>query len=561
MAIRVLDDKLINKIAAGEVVDRPAAIVKEMIENSVDAGATKIVVRITNAGLGRIEVEDNGCGIAFDEVPTAFLRHATSKIAQEDDLTRIQTMGFRGEALPSIASVSRMDIYTMKANDIGVYAQIEGGRITELKPHPCSFGTKIVVTDLFYNTPVRKKFLKSPVTEGNYIYNIICWYALSYSGTSFSFQNDQRKFFKTPGNGSLIDVVRIIYGHDFAAQLQPLSYDGPEYGLKGLISVPKFTRINRKHQVFFVNGRPIRSPLLYKAVDSGYRGLIVSREHPVVILSLSAPLESIDVNIHPQKREVRFRDEPVVYRVVEQAIRKQLSGTDYSFRIEGNDDYRPFSTGKLGFAEESAVTLKPSLHTYHDPFEEVINEEVPYKVIGQLFNSYIIAEKEYDIWLIDQHAAAERIIYNQLINAGDCNDDEIQSYLLSLPLELSSSQVDLLAKHKDALAELGFELDFLGFNSVILRAIPKVFSGQELEVILKIADQLADEENLDIKHEAYSMAACKKAVKANQRLTVMEMEAIIGDLINTENYKYCPHGRPTMVKISREDIEKMFKRS
>jgi DNA mismatch repair protein MutL len=560
VAIRVLEDKLINKIAAGEVVDRPAAIVKEMIENSVDAGATKILVRIANAGLGRIEVEDNGRGMAFDEVPTAFLRHATSKIVTEDDLNRIQTMGFRGEALPSIASVSRMEIYTMKADDIGVYAQIEGGRIIELKPHPCSFGTKIIVTDLFYNTPVRKKFLKSPVTEGNYIYNIICWYALSYPGISFSFQNDQRKFFKTPGNGSLIDVVRTIYGHDFAAQLQPLSYDGPEYSLHGLISIPKFTRVNRKHQMFFVNGRPIRSPLLYKAVDSGYRGVLVSREHPVVILSLNAPLDSIDVNIHPQKREVRFRDEPVVFRVVEQAIRKQLSGTDYGFRIEGNGDYQHFTMEKLGFAEESAVTIRPTLHTHPGPFEEVINEEVPYKVIGQHFNSYIITEKEHDIWLIDQHAAAERIIYNRLINAGESND-EIQSYLLSLPLELSSSQVDLLAKHKDALAGLGFEIDILGFNSVIIRGIPKVFSGQELEVVLKIADRLAEKEDLDIKHEAYSMAACQKAVKANQRLTIMEMEAIVRDLFNTENYKYCPHGRPTMVKISRNDIEKMFKRS
>ncbi|NLB51885.1 MAG: DNA mismatch repair endonuclease MutL [Syntrophomonadaceae bacterium] len=321
MAIKLLSDEVINKIAAGEVIERPASIVKELIENSIDAGASLINVRILNGGIDEIQVEDNGAGIEHDQLTTAFLRHATSKLAREEDLYAIGTMGFRGEALPSIASVSRIELYTKTYAAAGSKCLVEGGMIKKLERYPTAEGTKIIIRDLFYNTPVRKTFLKSPVSEGNNIYDTVCKYALAYPEISFVFDNQKKTQFKTPGNGILRDTVFTLFGSDMNQFLIEVDEKGSQFSLQGLISKPEYKRNNRKLGFFFVNKRPVKSPILNRAMDNAYRGLLVSREFPVFFLSLTAVPESIDVNIHPQKSEVRFRDEQTVIRFVSGVVK------------------------------------------------------------------------------------------------------------------------------------------------------------------------------------------------------------------------------------------------
>jgi DNA mismatch repair protein MutL len=301
MTIRLLDESLINQIAAGEVIERPASIVKELVENSLDAGSTRITVNIGNSGLDTIEVEDNGTGMTGDDLPLAFLRHATSKIKNELDLFKIRSMGFRGEALPSIASVSRIQIISRTEDTEGVCAFLEAGQIIKMEPCAHTRGTRIVVSDLFYNTPVRKKFLKSPVGESRHIYDMVCRYALARPDVSFSFVNEKKTVFKTPGNNSLRDTLTAIYGRDYLQHLVDIRHQGSTLSLAGLVSTPELTRTNRRNQIFFVNRRPVRTPLLFRALDEGYKGLLISRQQPVVILNLSVPAESVDVNVHPQK--------------------------------------------------------------------------------------------------------------------------------------------------------------------------------------------------------------------------------------------------------------------
>lgn len=576
MAIKILDEKVINKIAAGEVIERPASAVKELVENSVDAGADKIGVHIAGAGIELVEIEDNGEGMTYDELLLAFQRHATSKISSEEDLFRISSMGFRGEALPSIAAVSKIDVYTQKGEGEGVYARIEGGQFLEIRPHPCPRGTKIIVRDLFYNTPVRKKFLKSPVTEARHVYDVMCRYSLARPDISFSFGNEKKNFFKTPGNGKLRDAVTVIYGKDFLTPLVDVCFQGENYSLNGLVSTPGISRINRKNQLFFINCRPVRSPLLYSAVDAAYKGLLLSREYPVVILALSVPCDRVDVNVHPQKNEVRFRDEKSVFKLVQQVIRDTLDRVDCSVNLPYLSEEQDTAADFRSPAEEKQTAVRepylldfdlkadlkqPNLERDFKKERDLFGSgSREYTIIGQCLNAYILLEMDNSLWLVDQHAAHERIMYNRLQKIYENSQNLAQMLAFPLVLEISAEQIDLLESNRGFFAELGFMLEPIGHNSILIRAVPALISGQEIDVLSELLDLIQENKFPDLKEKAITVMSCKKAVKAGMRLELREMQEIIEQLFAAENHKNCPHGRPTFIKLPHKDIDRMFKR-
>ena len=580
MSIKPLDDNLINKIAAGEVIERPASVVKELIENSIDASATIISVNINRGGIDRIEVEDNGQGMEGEDIPLAFQRHATSKISSLEDLFNINTMGFRGEALPSIASVSRIDLYSQKAGSIGAFARLEGGHFLKVENRPGPMGTRIIVSDLFFNTPARRSFLKSAVTEGNHVYDLLRKYALSRPDISFSFSNDRKQFFKTPGNGSLKDTVLTVFGRDFAGYLTDITYMGEEYTIEGLISTPELRRTNRKNQYFFINHRPVRSVLLYKAVDQAYQGFLLSREQPAIILSLKIPPGSVDVNVHPQKSEVRFKDEKAVFRIVNAVLKEALGKIDYrplNYSSLEHNIYSPVPPGRshqdrivyeTGVSFDFDVTSNPGavpmqpINDWRIAREEENGQPAAgeFRIIGQCLNSYILLEMNQSLYLVDQHAAHERIMYNQLKEMYNTGKEVTQLLVVPLALELSPGQIYIIENHNDFFADLGFDLDVIAPDTVLIRATPGGISGQELELVNELIELWQDNTLPDIQEEALKTLACKKAIKAGEGLYVQEMERIITELLNSPDYKNCPHGRPTIIKMSQAELDRLFKR-
>lgn len=589
MAIKLLNDEVINKIAAGEVIERPASIVKELIENSIDANASKIKISIVNGGKDYIEIEDDGIGLDKDSIPLAFLRHATSKITNENDLYNIFTMGFRGEALPSIAAVSKVTLYSNKSSNVGVKAQIEGGVIKELEDYPGPQGTRIIVYDLFYNTPARKNFLKTAVTEGNNILELVNKYALAYPEISFTFIKDNRQYYKTPGNSNWLDTVKVVLGHDLAGSLISVDYQGEKYFVQGFISNPDYTRRNRKNQYFFINSRPIRSSLLYKAIDTSYKGLLVSKEHPIVILSIKLNPEEVDVNVHPQKSEVRFKDEQSIFHVVYQVLREKLTNVDYNpvhkwtkdINATVNDVITNKSNEALIFKQQDEVQegalifeslprpnyinkesslIKSPYLSKHELVHNLVDNNLAYKIIGQYNSTYILIECEDALWLIDQHAAEEKIIYTKLKKQYLNNNPASQVLAFPLTLDLSNKDIELIMDNIDLFNQLGFNIELLGYDSIIIRSAPVMSLGEERSLLLDIIDLLKSGETINIYDEALITMACKQAIKAGDRLSFHEMETIVIDLFKTEDYKNCPHGRPTLIKLNKYDIERMFKR-
>jgi DNA mismatch repair protein MutL len=580
MSIKPLDDNLINKIAAGEVIERPASVVKELIENSIDASATIISVNINRGGIDRIEVEDNGQGMEGEDIPLAFQRHATSKISSLEDLSNINTMGFRGEALPSIASVSRIDLYSQKAGSVGAFASLEGGRFLKAENRPAPVGTRIIVSDLFFNTPARRSFLKSAVTEGNHVYDLLRRYALSRPDISFSFSNDRKQFFKSPGNGSLKDTVLTVFGRDFAGYLTDVAYAGEEYTIEGLISTPELRRTNRKNQYFFINHRPVRSVLLYKAVDQAYQGFLLSREQPAIILSLKIPPVSVDVNVHPQKSEVRFKDEKSVFRIVNAVLKGALEKIDYrplnylppehnsfppGFKEQNHQNRVVYETG-MGFdfdgpGNPGAVPMQP-MNDWRIAREEENGQPAAreFRIIGQCLNSYILLEMNQSLYLVDQHAAHERIMYNQLKEMYNTGKEVTQLLAVPLALELSPGQIYIIENHNDFFADLGFDLDVIAPDTVLIRATPGGISGQEMDLVNELLELWQDNTLPNIQEEALKTLACKKAIKAGEGLYGQEMERIITELLNSPDYKNCPHGRPTIIKMSQAELDRLFKR-
>ncbi len=594
MKIQVLSDQLINQIAAGEVVERPASVVKELVENSIDAFSRHITVRIEEGGLQSIEVEDDGEGMSADELPQAFLRHATSKIRREEDLHDLHTLGFRGEALPSIASVSKVEIYSAAASGTGAFARLEGGRIVESGPWPAAGGTRLLVKDLFWNTPARRKFMKSSVTEFHKVHDLMQKQALSQTDISFTFQHNGKTYFKTPGSGRLHETVAALWGKDFLDCFIPVAWEGERIRVRGMISRPEYKRGNRQRQIFFVNGRIVQNPALSRAVDEGYRGLLVSKEYPAVILFLEVAQGDVDCNVHPQKLQVRFRDEGSVFQVVKQTLREHLAqlnhqigfaayaeqtapeekpnpaafyaGNDYSWAPKANHSVHLFPEQPLRVAEEPQSydpfpPVGPGLESWETP-EEAPQDLAgqPFRIIGQVFRGYILAEVRDRLWIVDQHAAHERINYNLIRRKLQENQSLTQMLVIPQVLEVSPRDMDLFREKETELRRLGFLLEPLGEHELILRGVPETCADawENAPNTLEALNDISSAASLE---KMAARLACKKSVKDHQLLDNAEMEKLISRLLTEEDFRHCPHGRPTFVEIAHEELEKKFKRT
>jgi len=536
-SIKILPDDLINKIAAGEVVERPASVVKELVENAIDAGATKITVEIQGAGAKLIRVSDNGCGMSKDEIKLALQRHSTSKIKQLEDLFNIQTLGFRGEALPSIASVSKL----------------------EIEPNPSGSGITAKVKDLFYNTPARKKFMKSPVTEMGHIGDIVSKYALASPQIAFELISDGKPLLHTAGTGSLRDAIISVYGVELAKGLVSNETTFAGGKIFGFISQPTLSRIDKTYEVFFVNKRYIKNFLLNRALEEAYRTLIPNNRYPVAVIFIEISPKQIDVNVHPAKREIKFQKTNEIMEDIRQFVAQTLK-SDKKFKVR-DLPCRQAGWQASNISQATEIIFNATLEPIENPFfDEEPAADAPLQPVYQFKNTYIIATDQNDLVLIDQHAAHERIIYDQLCQQAQ----NIQKQTLLLPETVEAGPI--LKENLDYLNSLGFDLEEFGVNTYRLRTVPAVAlktSAQQL--LLDIAAELKSpgkSVQLEVKQENIrKLIACKSAVKAGDKLSYQEMTQLIKDLFSTPNPCTCPHGRPTMINLSQEELEKRFKRT
>lgn len=595
--INVLPKNIANLIAAGEVIERPASVVKELLENSIDAGATQIVVEIKNGGNEFIRVTDNASGIEREDVEKAFLSHATSKIANENDLNFIKTLGFRGEALPSVAAVSKVHVLTKTANEkIGTKFIIKGGEKESIEEIGTPDGTTIIVKNLFYNTPARYKFLKTDRSEGNYVANTVDKIALSNPGISFKFIRDNRTVLQTSGDGKLENAIYSVFGKDFLDTLVPAELSLNEKKIYGFVSDPHRARKNRSMQHFFLNGRYIKNKTLIAALERAYEHSIMSGFFPTCVLFIELPFEEVDVNVHPAKLEVRFQNEKdifsFVYHSVKTAITKDIKiniddiyeksdDTDYLEDITNktqnfsqNFDSPSFSTKKHDEADQRQIDkfvealdkikdekIDEAVEYEQETFEEYsLNTEGEIKYIGEVFNTYLIAQVKDEMIIIDKHAAHEREIFNEITRGA-----KVCKQILAAPLIINCSkkEYDVLLDNKNLLSKTGFEIDDFGQKSIALRTCPSVLINDDLEAaIMEFASYLMYEKNVanDKLNWLYESIACRAAVKANDDLSDYEKEIFVKRILNDKNVEFCPHGRPVYIKYSKSKIEKLFGR-
>ncbi|NLP29718.1 MAG: DNA mismatch repair endonuclease MutL [Clostridiales bacterium] len=564
--IKKLPKDVADKIAAGEVVDRPVSIVKELVENSIDAGATSIVVEIRRGGKEYIRVTDNGCGIPKADLHLAFLRHATSKIVNENDLNNINTLGFRGEALASIAAVSRVEIVT-KASDekLGSRLQIEGGNIIGEGDTGCPDGTTIIVRDLFYNTPARKKFMKQDAAESTLIIDSVSKIALAYPDIRIRLINNRTTLFSTRGKGNIYENILIIYSKEIGDRLIEVNNQEEDYAIKAFISPLDLSRSNRKGQVFFVNGRHIESKVLEKAVSEGYKERLADGRFPLAFVFLTINPEYLDVNIHPNKREVRFYDSEKVQSFVVNSIQRALYSKGSLPEIKAKHIFQD----KVEENNQEQVDIK-TLLSHREPSDNIDNKEEDTNelklseitVTGSIFGTYITGFDQDSFYLIDQHAAHERVFYEKLIKLmEEMNSDSqviISPFVINFPIAIKIESSQWL----DKLKEIGYVLEEFGPKSFIVKAIPLCMNLSEAKSFLDdFLDQIGESSNTYYKKlDKIIINACKSAVKANDRLSPEEVKELINDLVKTKNPLTCPHGRPTLIKLSKYEIEKMFKR-
>ncbi len=581
--IHVLDEILANKIAAGEVVERPAAVIKELVENAIDAGATRIDISITGGGLQLMRVVDNGSGMAEEDVPLALQRHATSKISNASDLTAIATLGFRGEALPSIASVSRLRITTKRAEDLaGTTADVHGGKMVNLGEAGCPSGTEVRVENLFYNTPARLKFLKSEGAETARVTDIVQRLVLAWPEISFSYTVNGREQLVTAGNGNLEDVVHQVLGKTTARQMIPLEWQGSLLAVKGFVSKPSLARANRNLQFFFVNKRSVRSPLLSDSLQTAYHTLLPRNRFPAAVVFITANQEEVDVNVHPAKREVRFSQERDVYRQFLTGVKSAFG--DYSLI---GDVYTPnysvvsekatpitfgeyadklpeqiFSAGSP--SEQKSIEYEPTMY-YENKSAPLLTTQHTFprlRPIGQHLASYILAQSDSgELYIIDQHAAHERILYDAFkrdLAAGDMPVQEI----LPQTFELDAAESAGLTASLELFAQLGLTFEPFGNNTFILRTVPLFFRQclTQEEIVEFITTTVNQGESAALFEKALQMMACKAAVKANQYMSKEEMEALLHNLSGTEQPNTCPHGRPAVLVFSKELLARSFRR-
>jgi DNA mismatch repair protein MutL len=555
MPIKVLTAEVISKIAAGEVIERPASVVKELIENSLDAQATEVVVEVENGGIDLIKVSDNGVGIPAAEVELAFHRYATSKVSSLEDLEHISTLGFRGEALPSIAAVAEVEISTAALGEpVGSYLRLRRGGIVDKRSRARPQGTTVTVRGLFRYFPARLKFLKSPSTENGHIAQVVSQYALAFTETKFTLTLDKRLSLCTPGDGDLRHAVNQVYGSELAENMLPVERQDDSVAIKGLVSPPWITRSNRNYLSFFVNRRWVRSPLLTQAVEEAYSGLLGSGQHPVAIVNISVPPREIDVNIHPAKALVKFCRDQVIFTNVRKAVENALSGA-----AKANPIRTSFALGSA--AQEPAFIARE-----REPIFSVSSlptMELPVlRVLGQLAHTYIIAEGPDGLYLIDQHAAHERILYEKILAQRAERKIEIQGLLQPITVELTPHEEEILRVNLEYLAQFGFSLEPFGRRDYLVRTIPAMASGANvIEIMSAILDDLAGRENsLPWEERIARSLACHGAIKAGQQLSSEEMRELIMQLEQTKQPRSCPHGRPTMIHLSSERLEKEFGR-
>ncbi|MBR0638729.1 DNA mismatch repair endonuclease MutL [Bacillus safensis] len=625
-----LSDDLSNKIAAGEVVERPASVVKELVENAIDAKSTVIEIDVEEAGLSSIRIIDNGVGIDAEDCKLAFQRHATSKIKDENDLFRVRTLGFRGEALPSIASVSHLEMKTSTGEGAGTHLALQGGKIISEKKTSGRRGTEIVVTNLFYNTPARLKYMKTVHTELGNISDVVNRIALAHPEVSIRLRHQGKVLLQTNGNGDVRHVLAAIYGTAVAKKMLPLHVQSLDFEVKGYISLPEVTRASRNYMSSVVNGRYVKHFPLVKAIHEGYHTLLPIGRHPITFIEMKMDPILVDVNVHPSKLEVRLSKEQELHELIKQGIKEvfqkqqlipsasvpkkapipavkneqqsltfdakqgnqsqpetpltyqpdphesviyETSYTDaYGMpKQEKTEASSPVSYEEVSFErihlEESAASFEDEETVLYEDVTETMpeNERVPVMYpIGQMHGTYILAQNERGLYIIDQHAAQERIKYEYYREKVGEIEQEVQEMLVPLTFHYSKNDMLIIEEHKDILAKVGVFLEPFGSGSYIVRSHPQWFpKGEEAELIEEIIEQVLDEKRVDIKklrEEAAIMMSCKGSIKANRHLRHDEIKALLDELRTTKDPFTCPHGRPIIIHHSTYEMEKMFKR-
>ncbi|MBR2775344.1 MAG: DNA mismatch repair endonuclease MutL [Selenomonadaceae bacterium] len=594
--VKLLDESTITKIAAGEVVERPASVVKELVENSIDAGARRIEIEIQNGGKALIRVTDDGIGMSREDAALSVKRHATSKLSTVADLQRISTLGFRGEALPTIATVSKFTLQTRRAEDeLGTKITINGGKSQEVHEVGCKVGTTVLVEELFFNTPARLKFLKSTPTEANKIHDFIVKLALSRPQVAFRFINGNRTALATPGNGSLLDTLSAIYGTELTDSILTLKHDDDNLKLAGYVTKPNILKSYRGWQTFIINGRVVENRTISKAVDEAYKSLIPKTGFPLAVVIINLPQSSIDVNVHPQKIELKFDDEGRIFKAVYHAVRQAIEGKDDTIghdltEVAAAPETPHFEQLDLSKDFDEPPTPKKSSERKKKPKDDFDIEETLAKVaepkevpkpqpkveppkksfelepIGQVARCYIVAQGGNDLYIVDQHAAHERILFDRLNNYAE--RIPAQGLLIHRVMKFDSRETELIEKNLNVFAQLGFTLEPSGADEFRLIEVPLDASDTDAEnllrgIISEIFDGLneADDIAKRIRQATLATTACKAAIKAGQELNFRQMEILLNELSTTAHPHTCPHGRPTIIKFTADDLAKMFKRT
>ena len=570
MTIKILDKEIVSQIAAGEVVERPASVVKELMENALDADSSQISVEVRGGGVSLIRVMDNGVGIPAGEVALAFERYATSKIGSLGDLQSIGSLGFRGEALPSIAAVAQVEIVTCAAGEsAGTYLSLEGGAVTNRKSQARARGATVTVRNLFRKVPARLKFLKSVPTENSHIANVVSQYALAFPEVSFALSVDGRVTLRTSGRGQLIDSVIDVYGVEMASKMLAVDSANEEWQsgptalttrVTGMVGSPEIGRSGRGYLSFFINRRWVTSRLLAWAVEEAYHGLLMAGKHPVAVINISLPPQEVDINIHPTKSEVKFRNEHEVFRAVQKAVRQTLVAQMPVPKIEevATAYVSPAVSGQeLGTLPESTVRI-PSSPVVPQP----LAVSLPVlRVLGQVLNSYIVAEGPDGLYLIDQHAAHERIRFEKVKQQRAQPAIEVQGLLEPATFEVNPRQDEILKSCYQELAEFGFSLEPFGARTYLVRAVPHLISQDSWAVMLReLLDSLSGEARSNWEEKIVASIACHGAVRSGQVLSDDEMRELVRQLEQTANPHTCPHGRPTMIHLDSRQLEKEFGR-
>lgn len=625
--IQLLDNATIDKIAAGEVVERPSSVVKELVENAIDAGATAVTVEIKDGGISFLRITDNGKGIPSDQVREAFLRHATSKIRTSNDLNNIQSLGFRGEALSSIAAVSQVEMMTKTKDALfGVHYTIEGGKETGFSEVGVPDGTTILVKNLFFNTPARRKFLKTATTEGGYIADLCEHLAMSKPEVSFRFIVNNQVKFHTSGNGDIREIIYRIFGKDFIREIIPIDCKAEDIQIQGFLGKPSLNRSNRNFENCFINGRYVKSTFLYKAIEEGYRAYLMQHKFPFAVLYFTIDTDKVDVNVHPTKMDIRITDSQKYYDFIVKSVSETLSKPEMIPNIEQAErlnkapkretaervdvpepfeqkrmqDYKvkedfSYITNRL-FKEDTPVShLQTSATTLTDAipepkdngftgisretstnitsavqinlFEEKILKQEnkdKFEILGQIFQTYWLVRYEDTLLFVDQHAAHEKVKYEKLIKQVRDGDIITQTLQPPLVLHLTQKEETALEEYHSYFETLGFVWEDFGSHSIAMRQMPlDLYGKSEKKFFEEILDELVEngcKGTPEVVQEKIASMACKSAVKGNQTIHFAEMQALLEQLFTLENPYHCPHGRPTMISMSKTDLEKKFKR-